>query len=77
MEKKTEDAVGMFWETIHKIAEKKTEPLLEKIEQLGKEIKDIKNNTYNITINTHGYDTKSPEEFAEKFIKAIKEKGNI
>jgi hypothetical protein len=35
------------------------------------------NSTFNITINTHGCDNKSPEELAEKFIKAIKNKGNI
>lgn len=31
----------------------------------------------NITINTYGCEDKSPKEFAEKFIKAIKEKGNL
>jgi recombinational DNA repair ATPase RecF len=37
--------------------------------------KDKQTNTYNITINTHGCDTKSPQELAEKFIKALKAKG--
>lgn len=34
-----------------------------------------KHNTYNITINTHSCDTKSPQELAEQMLKSIKYKG--
>jgi uncharacterized protein YlxW (UPF0749 family) len=48
---------------------------LEIVNSYKKALDEKKNNTYNITINTHGCDNKSPEELAEKFIKGIKEKG--
>jgi hypothetical protein len=48
--------------------------IFNKYKQAIKE-KDRQTNTYNITINAHGCDNKSPQEFAEAFIKGIKAKG--